>query len=118
MLPDKSVLLEQINTAIKKNLCKKSTEENGYPLGSDSIEISGELTDKNYFSYTRNLESIKKLEHRLEALENQNDLLLYFIHFLYKNFAELVRDILLHDKQEVNRIEVKDSYEESLYGMK
>src|SRR5260221_3184216 len=110
MLPDKSFLLEQINSVIKKNLCKKKPEHNAYPAKSDLAEVNGELINKNYFSNSRNLETLKKLEQRIDALEDQNDHLLYFIHFLYKNFPDLISDILTSNNYEVNGRDPKEEF--------
>ncbi len=82
MVPDKLVLLEQITTVIKKNSCKG---ESGNEAGQRIQESSRDVQQKNMLA---------NLEQRVEMLENQNDRLLYFIHFLYKNFPELVKDIL------------------------
>ncbi|MEO6613373.1 MAG: helix-turn-helix transcriptional regulator [Chitinophagaceae bacterium] len=98
MLPDKSILLEQITTAINNNSCKNGCEEGEFTRGK-VIDVSHALSDQHYFSVTRNQESFKKLEQRIDALEEQNDRLLYFIHFLYKNFPDLVKDIIPGDMQ-------------------
>ena len=93
MLQDKSVLLEQIQTAIKNKSCEK---RNAYISTSSSQEyykITAELDDERNLSFTRNLEFIKNLEQRIKLLEDQNDHLLYFVHFLFENFPDLVRNV-------------------------
>lgn len=99
MLPDKSILLEQITTAIHNNSCKNCSD-NTEGSGGNVIEFNNELNGQHFFSHTRNQELLKKLEDRIGALEEQNDRLLYFIHFLYKNFPDLVNDILTGDIKE------------------
>jgi len=74
---DKSILLETINSAIKRHSRK-----------SGSKRLSDQFTNK------KNIDLLKKLELRIQLLEDQNDQLLFFIHFLYKNFPDLVRNIL------------------------
>lgn len=118
MLTDKSVLLEQINTAIEKNSCKKSAEHISHTEISDPVYMNREITDKNYFSNTRHADLLKKMEQRLDTLEDQNDHLLYFIHFLYKNFPDLVKDILSHESHAVNGMEIKGKPRESLLVVK
>lgn len=116
MLPDKSVLLEQIHTAIQKKSCK-GTNGNGEQLATGDYnynKITTELSNKSNLSYIKNQESIRILEQRIEALEDQNDHLLYFIHFLYENFPELVRNILPLDTLETNKLGEK---EQPLKGM-
>lgn len=94
MIPDKSVLLEQINTVIR----------NSYKDGPDLPDLSlvRNLGNAKFpadlgamrtsLLDQRNRESFIKLEERIEALEDQNNYLLYFIHFLYENFPDLVRN--------------------------
>jgi DNA-binding CsgD family transcriptional regulator len=101
MLPDKSDLLDLINTVIRSGSCKKKPEHNGYcTQGSTDIKEIGEQ-DKKKLSLAINLEELKKIEARIEALEDQNHRLLYFIHFLYKNFPDLVKEILPEEQQAI-----------------
>lgn len=96
MIPDKSVLLEQINTVIR-NSYKDSPDLPDFSLpGSfSSAKYSTDLSSmRATFLDQMNKESFIKLEQRIEALEDQNNYLLYFIHFLYENFPELVRNLL------------------------
>jgi DNA-binding CsgD family transcriptional regulator len=94
MIPDKSVLLEQINTVIR-NSYKDSPDlpDLSLPGSYSSDKFSSELSNmRNSFLDKANRESFIKLEQRIEALEDQNNYLLYFIHFLYENFPDLVRN--------------------------
>lgn len=94
MIPDKSVLLEQINTVIR-NSYKDSPDFPEFSLPG-SFSNSKFPTDLGAMRTSlldqKNRESFIKLEERIEALEDQNNYLLYFIHFLYENFPDLVRN--------------------------
>ena len=94
MIPDKSVLLEQINTVIR-NSYKDSPDlpEFSLPQHFSNTKFPADLgAMRTSFLDQRNRESFIKLEERIEALEDQNNYLLYFIHFLYENFPDLVRN--------------------------
>jgi DNA-binding CsgD family transcriptional regulator len=105
MIPNKSILLEQINSVIKRNSWNKNLKSFDYFITDETLKNVPELDSKTFFYYNvENTESLKKLEQRLVALEEQNDHLLYFIHFLFENLADLVEDILSHDgNRECNR---------------
>jgi len=107
MLPDKSVLLEQIQTVIEKKSCKKGNAYDDNIASGDYTKLTAELSDKKNLLYTQNFESIKNLEQRIKSLEDQNDRLLYFIHFLYENFPDLVRNILPPANSEIKEVEAK-----------
>jgi DNA-binding NarL/FixJ family response regulator len=91
MIPDKSVLLEQINTVIR----------NSYKDSPDvpAFSLPGSFTSSKFSPDQRNRESFIKLEQRVEALEDQNNCLLYFIHFLYENFPDLVKKLSPGEKK-------------------
>jgi DNA-binding CsgD family transcriptional regulator len=93
MVPEKLIQLEQINTAIKMNSCRSAASTNS------GIEQNPNADEKNdseneCIHSSENKGIIASLELRIEMLENENNRLLFFIHFLYKNFPELVIDIL------------------------
>jgi DNA-binding CsgD family transcriptional regulator len=94
MLPDKSVLLEQINNTIKKNLAKKTVSSQPEDSETSALWKNDTISREILFDQYRSLTLIKKLEDRIEGLEDLNDHLLYFIHFLFENFSELVKDII------------------------
>jgi DNA-binding CsgD family transcriptional regulator len=99
-MPDKSVLLEQINTVIR-NSYKDSPDLPDFSLPGDisTTKFSADIkTMRTSFLDHRNRDSFIKLEQRIEALEDQNNCLLYFIHFLYENFPDLVRNIMPGEK--------------------
>jgi DNA-binding NarL/FixJ family response regulator len=93
MPTDKSVILDRINIAITEKWLQPSNDisdssENG------SLKDTKELIHNTYFTHSPNAVSIEKLEQRIEALERQNDQLLYFINFLVENLPDLVGNIL------------------------
>lgn len=95
MSPDKLTLLEQINTAIKNNSCRSEEPEMERIHDQPARDgITGLSIDNKVIPINERAASVTKLEQRLQILESQNDRLLYFIHFLYKNFPELVKDII------------------------
>jgi DNA-binding CsgD family transcriptional regulator len=91
MLEKSSNLLDQIIPAIRKHLSKQIPDKIEKLV---SEEKNGVKRDNNYLSYVSNFESIRKLEQRIQALEEQNDHLLYFIHSLFTDFPELIKEII------------------------
>ena len=101
MMPDKSVLLEQINTVIR-NSYKDSPDlpDFSLPGNLNATKFSADIkTMRTSFLDQRNRDSFIQLEQRVEALEDQNNCLLYFIHFLSDNFPDLVRNIMPGEKR-------------------
>lgn len=94
MFADKSDLLEQINSVIKKNTLKEEPSAGDYSNEERSADDLKKHNLKSYYPFIKNSELIRKLEQRIEALEEQNDHLLYFIHFLFHNFTGLVVNII------------------------
>jgi len=94
MLPDKLTILEQINTAIHKNSCKGDSGEGEDKLANNPGDQLTACLNRNLASFEERTSKMNNLEQRIESLESENDRLLYFIHFLYKNFPELVNDIV------------------------
>jgi DNA-binding CsgD family transcriptional regulator len=93
MLPDKAELLEQINTAIKKKWSRNKPGDFDYATTPGSV-FTGGLQDKSYIPFAKDNESIKKLEQRVESLEDLNDQLFYFVNFLVENLPDLVINII------------------------
>jgi DNA-binding CsgD family transcriptional regulator len=102
MFPDKSVLIEQINSAIKRNSCNKNFNGCDHSATKNKRNNAGESSDKIQFYFSENIELVKKLEQRIQTLEEEDDHLLYLVHFLFENFAEWVKDILLLDQDREN----------------
>jgi DNA-binding NarL/FixJ family response regulator len=88
MLVDKTVLLENINSAIRRNSYLSKAEPDAEFNDDATIDFTDGAGLSSYGIPSRAYELIKKLEQRIEALEDQNDHLLYFIHFLYKNLPD------------------------------
>ncbi|MBC7947032.1 MAG: helix-turn-helix transcriptional regulator [Chitinophagaceae bacterium] len=107
MPPDKSVLLEQIQTAIRNQSRESGSVHNCNSTAHDFIKITAELTNKKDLAHTQSLESIRKLEERIKSLEDQNDHLLYFIHFLYENFPNLVRNTTPHPHSHIEKTDIE-----------
>lgn len=93
MLSEKSVLLERIQTAINNKSCNKEDGFNTTTSTKDIYKVTDELYDERTLSFSRNMEFVRSLENRIKTLEDQNDHLLYFIHFLFENFPDLVRNV-------------------------
>jgi DNA-binding NarL/FixJ family response regulator len=89
MLVDKSVLLENINTTIRRNSCLSKADPDTNATDNGTIDFTDGTSVSTYGSSSRTFDLLKKLEERVEALEDQNDHLLYFIHFLYKNLPNI-----------------------------
>jgi DNA-binding CsgD family transcriptional regulator len=91
---DKSILLEQIHSAIRSiivDLNLKTQDEFALNEESRLAEISERLENvREHMPLSKILQSIAWLEQRIETLEKQNDNLFYFIHFIYENFGELI----------------------------
>ena len=61
------------------------TKENSKSVDQSNGQIHYFVSEKS--------EQLKELEQRIQTLEEQDEHLLYFIHFLFENLAELVKDI-------------------------
>jgi DNA-binding CsgD family transcriptional regulator len=98
MLLDKSILVEEIKSVIKNNSNRadsQNPDQHAEKNCSTNYKVSSELDSiRNSFPNNRNRRSFLKLERRVELLEEQSNDLLYFIHFLFQNFPNLVRNIM------------------------
>jgi len=96
---DRTVLLKEISTFIKENspdLSTACTELNILDEKSSSPSLSEKLGSiREYLPLSKLLQTITRLEQRVDSLEKQNDNLLYFIHFIYENFSELANGYFL-----------------------
>lgn len=90
---DKSLLLKEVGAFIKDNspdLSSAFTELNLPDEKNSPSSLSEKLGSiREYLPLSKLLQTITRLEQRLDAVEKQNDNLLYFIHFIYENFNEL-----------------------------
>jgi DNA-binding CsgD family transcriptional regulator len=96
---DKCILLEEIKTVIERNSrdtnCGSAAEDSKESSTGKGPSFSQDLSSiKNSIPNKRSRRSFLKLEQRVEILEEQSNDLLYFIHFLFRNFPELVRNIM------------------------
>jgi len=93
MLSDKSVLLERLHVAINEKWC--------------------------HSTHSRSAAAAEKMEQRIQALEKQNDQLLYFVNFLAENLPDLVMNILngeWTDKEAPERWQGKEAPERPQSG--
>src|SRR5580765_5768384 len=93
MLADKSLMLEHINTFIKKKL--DNNRQCNYN-SSKACKSAGDIESltKEYCTKVEENRLLKKLEQRIESLEDQNERLFYFIYFLFENFPDLFENVL------------------------
>lgn len=105
MPSDKFILLEQINSAIKKKWSNPGFDIFAYPVTPESISISPKLNTKSYLQQEKDTVLIKKLEQKIESLECQNDHLFYFINFLIENLPDLVIKIVKAEWETKNIID-------------
>jgi DNA-binding CsgD family transcriptional regulator len=95
MFPDRSILLEQIVSVIRKNSAERNLTQHSSSAISESAKGDADTTDKFHYFFSEKNDLLKKLEQRVQTLEEQDDRLLHFVHFLFENLAGMVRDILL-----------------------
>lgn len=105
MPSDKFILLEQINSAIKKKWSNPGFDIFAYPATPESLNISPKLNTKSYLQHEKDAALIKKLEQKIESLECQNDHLFYFINFLIENLPDLVIKIVRAEWETKNIID-------------
>jgi DNA-binding NarL/FixJ family response regulator len=100
MYSKRADLLEQILTTIKRNAADTNGRHSNPVCTAEEPAYPQLSVYENQFTTARREDSIKKLEQRIEVLESQNDNLLYFVHYLYKNFSELMKDYMPHLNRE------------------
>lgn len=94
MIPEKSDLLEKINTAINKKWNSGGASVFSLRATQRPLEENNDLKNKDLFSHSTNAASVARIEQRIEGLERQNNQLLHFIDFLVENLPDLVITIL------------------------
>jgi DNA-binding CsgD family transcriptional regulator len=108
VISNKSVLVQQINTAIREKWCQISPEALLQPGKPESIKATPDVVDKSYFPFITQIISNRKLEKRIEDLEGQNDHLFYFINFLIEKLPDLVLSILHNEGETIATAPVQD----------
>jgi len=106
---DKSILLEQINIAIKKNWYQKNGNNTNLPVDGKSTNKNNCLTVKNYFISSENTASIERLEQRIMCLEDQNDQLLQYINLMVEKLPDLILHIIHSDRETQDEFDHHDS---------
>lgn len=93
MFADKSAVLAQINSVIENKSIREKAKEFGY-LAVNRMPEKTPAEHKIPSVCTNNREQLRKLQQRVESLEEHSDHLLYFIHFLFQTFAEPLQHLL------------------------
>ncbi|HEV8515755.1 MAG TPA: LuxR C-terminal-related transcriptional regulator [Cyclobacteriaceae bacterium] len=103
MFPDKLTLIEQINSVIKRNSCDQNFRNGLRAIKDGDTKNRNELNGQCHNHIPEENELLKKLEQRVRMLEEQDDHLLQFIHFLFENLSNLVREIVISDFESQNK---------------
>lgn len=90
MFPGKKAMSQQINTAIKKKWCRECSEILDPLISHDDTESLDVKVDKSYPLQNANAVTLGRLIERIEALEELNDHLYYYVCFLVENLPELI----------------------------
>ena len=90
MFPNKKAISQQINTAIRERWCKECSEILGQLVIQENKEATDIVTDNNYPIQNVNTVTLGRLKERIEALEELNDHLYYYLCFLVENLPELI----------------------------
>ncbi len=99
MFNGKSTLLEQITNIIQKK--PFSAKSDSSSVSSVEQEQCFDKSDiRSYSSFFGHNMDLKELSQRIEILEEQNNHLLYILHFLFDNFNDLVKNTLTKENKE------------------
>ena len=93
MFSDKSAVLAQINTVIQNKSFTEPQNAFDYLTVHKSPDKPQTASSKKNYTHSNNRELLNKLQQRVAELEEHGDHLLYFIHFLFQNFSDLVKNI-------------------------
>jgi DNA-binding CsgD family transcriptional regulator len=92
MFANKTAVLAQINSVIQNKASADEAKQSGF-MAVHRTQGNSAVEHKMVYS-CNNREQLKKLQQRIESLEEHSDHLLYFIHFLFQTFAEPLQDLL------------------------
>jgi len=90
MFPSNNCVHQQISRAISKKWCKECTEILDQLLNCESSDTIQESTSNDYHTQV-NSASISRMKERIEALEDLNDRLYYYLytpHIGFRNLCE------------------------------
>lgn len=89
MFPSKNGVHQQISAAISKKWCKECTEILDHLLNCESTDTVQETTLNDYHTPS-NSASISRMRERIDALEDLNDRLYYYLCFIVENLPDLI----------------------------
>lgn len=89
LFPSKKALSHQISNAIKKKWCKECAGILDEVISND-VGYGSEKTIENYTIQNANAVALSRMRERLEALEELNDHLCYYLSFLIENLPDLI----------------------------
>ena len=92
MFANKTAVLAQINSVIQNKASADEAKQSGF-MAVHRTQANSAVEHKMVYS-CNNREQLKKLQQRIESLEEHSDHLLYFIHFLFQTFAEPLQELL------------------------
>ena len=120
MFPEKSDLVDHINTTIKKKWCKEASDVFAYDEVIKALKSQTDFSEKNRKFFEANSLILGNLGQRIEALENLNDYLLRLMNFLVENLPSVVINALNLEKETAhqNSDQEKVTSEENLISSK
>ena|SRR5688572_17936727 len=86
----KKALSQQLSSTIKKKWCKECTEILDQLVDRNPTENFDYVIDKDYPLQNANSVVLNRMKERVEALEELNDHLHYYIYFLIENLPDLI----------------------------
>ncbi|MBX2924687.1 MAG: helix-turn-helix transcriptional regulator [Chitinophagaceae bacterium] len=98
-----SQLIEAINKSIETKF--ESSNNSGLLKTFSHYKKNIRLIKEEVLQRANNCDTLNALEQRVHVLEDQNEKLLFFIHYLYDNFPELVKKITQFTKSNENAFE-------------
>lgn len=105
MFADKSDLLTRINSALEEKFPNQKYWSPDFSLLKKAMEDAGDPGAKNYLQLLKG--EFKKMEGRIERLENQNEQLIYIIHLLFQKVSDLSHCAYNSDQDQEARLAYK-----------